>query len=158
DTATATCAIFLISIGAAMFQRLMGMSQLPTAFANNVLSLSDNLYVIIFFIALMYLVLGMFLESIGIMLLTLPVLMPLLNHFDVNMIWFCILTVKLLEIGMVTPPLGLNVFVVKSALGKEVNLVTIFRGVSWFVVTDLLVLTLLVAFPVLSLYLPDLIG
>ena len=155
DTALSTCTIFMISIGAAMFQRLLGMSQLPAVFAENVLSLSDNFYVIIFFIAIMYLILGMFLESIGIMLLTLPVLMPLLTHFDVNMIWFCIVVVKLLEIGMVTPPLGLNVYVVKSALGKEVDLITVFRGAGWFVVTDLLVLTVLVIFPIITLHLPN---
>lgn len=158
DTAISTCTIFLISIGAAMFQRLLGMSQLPTVFAENVLSISDNFYVIIFFIAVMYLILGMFLESIGIMLLTLPVLMPLLVHFDVSMIWFCIIVVKLLEIGMVTPPLGLNVYVVKSALGKEVDLVTVFRGAGWFVVTDLIVLSVLVAFPIITLFLPNIMS
>lgn len=154
DTATSTAGIFFIAIGAAMFQRLMGISQIPAFFSDSILSISDNKYVVILMISVVYLILGMFLDSIGIMLLTLPVVLPLLVALDFNMIWFGILVVKLLEIGMVTPPLGLNVYVVKSSLGNQVDLMTVFKGVSWFIVTDLLVLVALVAFPFLSLWLP----
>lgn len=69
--------------------------------------------------------------------------------------WFCILLVKLLEIGLVTPPVGLNVYVTKSALGNLVSLSTVFRGVGWFIVTDLVTLTLLVLFPIITMLLPN---
>ena len=92
------------------------------------------------------------------MLLTLPVLGPLLVSHDINMIWFGILTIKLLEIGLVTPPVGLNVFVIKSAMGSRVSLGTIFKGVGWFLATDFVTLALLIAFPVITLWLPSLMA
>ena len=156
DAAVATSVMFIIAMGAAMFTRLMGLSQVPAFIADQVLTLSDNKYVVILIIALIYLFLGMFIDSIGIILLTLPILMPLLKELDINMVWFGIITIKLLEIGLVTPPVGLNVYVIKTSLGNLVDLPTIFRGCTWFIVTDLVMLVILVAFPILSLFLPSL--
>ncbi|MEO4042167.1 TRAP transporter large permease [Hoeflea sp. CAU 1731] len=154
DAAISTAVIFFIAIGAAMFQRLMGISQIPAFFSGLILDFSDNKYIVILLISLIYLVLGCFLEPIGIMLLTLPIVLPLLIDLEIDLIWFGILSVKLLEIGLVTPPLGLNVYVVNTSLGGRVPLTTIFRGVTWFVVTDLFVLLMLVSFPQISLWLP----
>lgn len=156
DAAVATSVMFIIAMGAAMFTRLMGLSQVPAFIADQVLTLSDNKYVVILIIAAIYLFLGMFIDSIGIILLTLPILMPLLTELDINMIWFGIITIKLLEIGLVTPPVGLNVYVIKTSLGNLVDLPTIFRGCTWFIVTDLVMLVILIAFPILSLFLPGL--
>ena len=75
---------------------------------------------------------------------------------DINLVWFGVILIKLLEIGLVTPPVGLNVYVMKGALGNLVSLPTIFRGVTWFIVTDAITLTIIVLFPILSLYLPGL--
>ncbi len=156
DAAVATSVMFIIAMGAAMFTRLMGLSQVPAFIADQVLTISDNKYVVILIIAAIYLFLGMFIDSIGIILLTLPILMPLLTELDVNMIWFGIITIKLLEIGLVTPPVGLNVYVIKTSLGNLVDLPSIFRGCTWFIVTDLVMLLILVAFPAISLFLPGL--
>lgn len=156
DAAVATSVMFIIAMGAAMFTRLMGLSQVPAFIADQVLTISDNKYVVILIIAAIYLFLGMFIDSIGIILLTLPILMPLLTELDINMIWFGIITIKLLEIGLVTPPVGLNVYVIKTSLGNLVDLPSIFRGCTWFIVTDLVMLLILVAFPALSLFLPGL--
>ena len=71
-----------------------------------------------------------------------------------DLIWFGIVVIKLLEIGLVTPPVGLNVYVIKGALGNLVSLPTIFRGVAWFIVMDVIALMIIIAFPALSLYLP----
>jgi TRAP-type C4-dicarboxylate transport system permease large subunit len=90
------------------------------------------------------------------MLLTAPIMIPILKAAGIDLIWFGILVVKLLEIGLVTPPVGLNVFVIKSTLGGQVPLATVFRGAGWFVLTDLVTLGLLIAFPAISLYLPSL--
>lgn len=156
DAAVATSVMFIIAMGAAMFTRLMGLSQVPAFIADQVLTLSDNKYVVILIIAAIFIFLGMFIDSIGIILLTLPILMPLLTELDINMVWFGIITIKLLEIGLVTPPVGLNVYVIKTSLGNLVDLPTIFRGCTWFIATDLVMLAILIAFPILSLFLPSL--
>jgi TRAP-type C4-dicarboxylate transport system permease large subunit len=109
-------------------------------------------------VAILYLILGCFLDSIGLLLLTLPIVLPLARATGIDLIFFCILLVKLLELGLVTPPVGLNVYVTKSALGSLVSLTTVFRGVAWFIVADLVTLAILVAFPVISLFLPSLMN
>ena len=110
---------------------------------------------IILAVALIYLVLGMFIDSIGLLLLTLPLILPLVEGADLNLIWFGIIVVKLLEVGLVTPPIGLNVYVIKGALGNSVTLSEVFKGVTWFIVMDIVALLLIVLIPALSLYLPQ---
>ena len=154
DAAVATSVMFVIAVGASMFVRLMAFSQLPGFAADVILGISDNPFVVILLISLIFVFLGMFVDAVGIMLLVLPVIMPLLDQLDINMIWFGIITIKLLEIGLITPPVGLNVYVVRTALGNLVSLPTIFRGAAWFMLTDLVVLLILVAFPVITLWLP----
>jgi C4-dicarboxylate transporter, DctM subunit len=98
----------------------------------------------------------MFLEPLGLLLLTLPIVLPLVQHYDLNLIWFGILVIKFLEVGLMTPPVGLNVFAVKTVAGDDVSLSTIFRGVLWFLVAEAGVITILIAFPVITLILPRL--
>ena len=74
---------------------------------------------------------------------------------DLNLVWFGIIVVKLLEVGLVTPPIGLNVYVIKGALGNVVSLPEVFRGVSWFILMDIIALLLIIFIPALSLYLPS---
>ena len=108
--------------------------------------------------AVLYLVLGMFLEPLGLMLLTLPLLLPLFENAGADLIWFGVLVVKFLEVGLMTPPVGLNVYVVKSTVGDQVPLATIFRGVSWFLLCEAIVIALLVAYPGIALVLPELMN
>ncbi|MDN5843923.1 MAG: TRAP transporter large permease subunit, partial [Alcaligenaceae bacterium] len=75
--------------------------------------------------------------------------------YGIDMIWFGVLVVKLLEIGLITPPLGLNVYVIRSSLGKTVQLGTIFKGVSWFIAADIFTVACMIAFPALTLWLPS---
>jgi TRAP-type C4-dicarboxylate transport system permease large subunit len=103
-------------------------------------------------------VLGCFLDSIGLMLLTLPIFLPMFRALHLDLIWLGVLVVKFLEIGVLTPPVGLNVYVVKEASGNSVDLATVFRGVSWFLACEVVIVTLLIAFPQISLYLPSLMG
>ncbi|REF73345.1 tripartite ATP-independent transporter DctM subunit [Paracoccus versutus] len=154
DAAVSTTVMFVIAMGAAMYIRLMGLTGVPDFLADQMLTLTDNTFLILLLISLIFIFLGMFIDSIGIMLLTLPVVMPLLQELGIDMIWFGIITIKLLEIGLITPPVGLNVYVVKSALGDKVKLTTVFRGAAWFLFADLLVLLLLILFPIISLWLP----
>jgi TRAP-type C4-dicarboxylate transport system permease large subunit len=108
-------------------------------------------------VSVLYIVLGMFIDSIGLLLLTAPLVLPLAVSLEMDMIWFGIILIKLLEIGLITPPVGLNIFVIKSALGDQVTLPTIFKGVTWFISMDVLTLVLLVAFPAITIWLPEMI-
>ncbi|MBW5799641.1 TRAP transporter large permease subunit [Halomonas elongata] len=154
-TAVSTASIFIILIGSLFFTRFLAMSGVPAAFSELILGVSTETWWIILAVALIYLVLGMFIDSIGLMLLTLPLILPLVEGADLNLVWFGIIVVKLLEVGLVTPPIGLNVYVIKGALGKSVTLPEVFRGVSWFIAMDIVALLLIVLIPALSLYLPQ---
>ncbi|MDQ0314574.1 TRAP transporter large permease [Amorphus orientalis] len=154
DTAVSTAAIFIIVVSAALFSRFIALSTLPVAITGQLAGLDPT--VVIILICLLYIVLGCFLESISIILLTVPVLAPLLGDMNVNLIWFGVLAIKLLETGLITPPVGMNVYVIRSSLGPSMPLGTIFRGVSWFILADAFTIALLVAFPVITLWLPGL--
>jgi TRAP-type C4-dicarboxylate transport system permease large subunit len=101
-------------------------------------------------------VLGMFLDPLGLLLLTLPLLLPMFEALDLDLIWFGVLVVKYIEIGLLTPPVGLNVYVIKSVVGQDISLETIFKGVGWFLACEVVVVVLLVSYPGISLYLPGL--
>lgn len=155
-TATATASIFIIAVGAGLFARFMAFTGVPAYMSGLLIGGGQSDILLIIQIAILLIILGMFVDSIGIMLLTLPILLPILKEAEVDLIWFGIIVIKLLEIGLITPPVGLNVFVMKSSLGRLVTLPQIFRGVTWFIVVDLMVLALLISFPWISLWLPSL--
>lgn len=156
DTLSTTGTLFIISVGANLLTRFLALSGTSELIASSIVSLDLSGVVLLIGIALLYLVLGMFLEPLGAMLLTLPVLLPVLNGADINLLWFGVFLVKLLEVGMITPPIGLNVFVIKSVVGNLASLSTIFKGVLWFIVADFVVIGLVIAFPELVTYLPSL--
>jgi tripartite ATP-independent transporter DctM subunit len=153
-TATGTASIFIIVVGAALFQRLLGLTGMASLFADLVETHIHSALGLILAVTVLYLIMGCFLEPVSIMLLTLPVLTPVLQSYGIDLIWFAVITVKLLEMGLVTPPMGLNIFVVKNAMGDEVTLGQVFRGTMGFLLTDFLTLAIIIAFPILSLWLP----
>jgi tripartite ATP-independent transporter DctM subunit len=156
DTALGTSALFVIATGASMFTTFMGLAGLPNAIAAYMLSFGTDPLVLVLAISVLYLIMGCFIDSLGIILLTLPILVPLLKGAGIDLIWFGVLVVKLLEIGLITPPFGMNVFVIHSMLRGQVKLYTVFRGVNWFIAMEIIVLALLVTFPKISLFLPSL--
>jgi C4-dicarboxylate transporter DctM subunit len=158
DAVMTTAQIFFIGVGALMFTRLLSFSGASTMLADLVAPLGLDPLMILLAMTAIYLVLGMFLDPIGIMLITMPVFIPLLTAMDFNLIWYGVLVVKFIEIGMLTPPLGFNVFVVKGVVGRAIPVTTIFKGVGWFLVCDVIVLALLIAFPQISLFLPQLMN
>jgi TRAP-type C4-dicarboxylate transport system permease large subunit len=103
-----------------------------------------------------YLILGCFIDPIGIMLLTLPLLFPIMQKLEIDLIWMGILIVKYLELGMITPPVGLNLFVIKSMM-PNTSLEKIIRQIGWFILADLFTMSLLIAFPAISTTLPSLL-
>lgn len=148
----------MVVIGTTLLGKFMTLSGVPSFIAESLLSLGSTELIVIAMVAVLYLILGCFLDSIGILLLTMPIILPVAREAGIEPIYFGIILVKLLEIGLVTPPVGLNVYIVKGALGERVSLVSIFRGVSWFIAVDLITLALLISFPIISLYLPSLMG
>ena len=156
QTAISTTGIFIILIGSVFFTRFLALSGLPQAFADVILSVSDNFWWILFAFALLYLILGMLIDSIGLLLLTLPLVLPLVQGAGLDLVWFGIIVIKLLEVGLVTPPIGLNVYVIKGALGNLVTLPEVFKGVAWFIAMDIVTLFLIIMIPAMSLWLPSL--
>lgn len=154
QTAYQTAMIFLIAFGAKMFVSFVALTGVVPWFLGVVQGWELPQWQLLFMICLLYLLLGMFLDPVGILLLTLPFTVPLADFMGWNLIWFGVVVIKLIEIGLITPPVGLNAFVIKSVLGKEVEVHTIFAGIMRFLAADLVVLALIVAFPVLSLIIP----
>ena len=154
DTASQTAALFLIAVGAKIFVSFVSLSGVTRDFADFIATSGFSKWTILLAIVALFLVMGMFLDPLGTMLLTLPFLVPLVEGMGLDLIWFGVIVVKLLEIGLITPPVGLNVFVINSVVTREIKVHTIFLGVVKFLVADLIVLGLLVAFPIISLLLP----
>lgn len=158
ETLLTSAALFIIAIGASMLSRFMALSGAGDQLADLIGSLGANPIILLMGIAFVYLVLGMFLEPIGAMLLTLPIFLPIIGNADIDKVWFGILVAKFLEVGMITPPIGLNVFVIKSVVGDLVGTSSIFRGIMWFLVADALVVALIIGFPEIVLIFPRLLG
>jgi tripartite ATP-independent transporter DctM subunit len=156
ETARTTAMIFLLLVGAAMFTGFMALSGLPQLLAELIVDANLSVGMVLIIICIVFVVLGCFLDSISMMLLTVPVLLPVLTSLDVNLIWFGIIIVKLVEIGAITPPFGITVYVVKGVVGDAVPLEDIFRGIWWFLIMEIFTLAILFMFPSISLVLPNL--
>ncbi|WP_118138354.1 TRAP transporter large permease [Oceanicella sp. SM1341] len=156
DTIHGTAVIFFVSIGAVLLSRFIALSGLPNFVVDYFGAAGLEGYYVVLFCGLIFLFLGMFLDPIGLMLIALPVLLPMIQHSGFDLIWFGILTIKFVEIGLITPPVGLSVYTIKTVLGDQVQLTSIFRGITWFLICELLVVVLLVIFPQIALYLPGL--
>ncbi|EEB84664.1 TRAP transporter large permease [Roseobacter sp. GAI101] len=156
ETIVTTAALFLIAIGANLLTRFLALSGSGELITQTILTFGASELALVLGIALVYIILGMFLDPIGAMLLTLPVLLPVVDEAGISLIWFGVFVAKFLEIGMITPPVGLNVFVIKGVVDRSISLGVIFRGVIWFLVADAVVVTIMVAFPQVILWLPGL--
>lgn len=158
ETAGTVASVFLIAIGATLLTQFLALTGMPAHLSSIMLEITSNQVQIILICCVLYLVLGAFLDPLGVMLLTLPILLPIFNAAGIDGIWAGVILVKMLEIGLLTPPLGLNVFVMKSVMGRSVDVNRIFGGVSWFLLAEIGVMTLLIAFPQIILFLPNLMG
>ncbi len=155
ETARTTGMIFLLLVGASIFTGFMAISGVPQKLAEVIVEAKLSVAMVILIVCIVYIFLGCFLDSISMMLLTLPVLLPVLKSLDINLIWFGIIVVKLVEIGCITPPFGITVYVVKGVVGNTVSLEEVFRGIWWFLVMEIITLIILIFFPVISTILPD---
>jgi len=156
DTLTGSAVIFFVSIGAVLLSRFVALSGVPQALVDVFNSVGLDGYFVVVFCGAVFLFLGMFLDPIGLMLIALPVMLPMIEGSGFDLIWFGILTIKFVEIGLITPPVGLSVYTIKSVVGDQVPLTRIFSGIGWFLVCELIVVVLLVLFPQIALFLPGL--
>ena len=147
-----SCSIMLVGAGALVFSNFLTIAGLPAAMVEWIASLQVSPIGVIIAICFIYLVLGCVFDSLGMMFLTIPVFYPIVKALGFDMVWFGIIVVIVVELGLMTPPVGINVFVLKS-LAPEVPMWAIFRGVMPFVGAALVCLALVVAFPQIALVL-----
>jgi tripartite ATP-independent transporter DctM subunit len=155
DTSRITGMVFLVLVSAAIFSIFITTTRLAPYVAGLVESLGLPTLVFLALVIIILLIMGAFIDSISMMLLTLPVLLPMFEVMHVSLIWFGIILVKVIEVGGMTPPFGINVYVVKGAIGNLLRLEDVFSGIWWFVIADLIVIVILFAFPGLALWLPS---
>ncbi|NYT63314.1 TRAP transporter large permease [Alcaligenaceae bacterium] len=154
ESAKTTGMIFMVMIGALMLANFINFTSLPQDLMDMVVHFNLSPLIVIFMISGVYIVLGCVLESMSMILLTVPVFYPLVQSMGFDLIWFGIIVVVVTEISFITPPFGMNVFVLRGLL-PGVSTQTIFRGVMPFVVSDVFRLSILILFPAISLYLPS---
>jgi tripartite ATP-independent transporter DctM subunit len=153
ESARTTSMLFLILIGALMFAEFINITTMPNDLKTFVSRFSVNPIVVVGAICAIYVVLGTAMEELSMVLLTMPVFFPVIVHLGFDPVWFGIIIVCVVEIGLISPPVGMNMFVLKTLL-PEVSTGTVFRGVMPFMWADVIRLAILVAFPIISLWLP----
>ena len=146
-------AVFTVLIGALLFGYFLTITQTPQNVTAFLTGLGVGRYGVLALIMLIYLVLGCLMDAMAMIILTVPIVFPVIRTLGFDPIWFGVIIVMTVELGLIHPPVGMNVFVIKSVI-KDVNFATIFKGVLPFIVTDLVRLVILVAFPIIALYLP----
>ena len=154
ETAQATSMIFAIVAGVLIFVHFLGFTGMPAQLAESIVQIDAKPIVILVAVLALYLVLGMFLDGIGMLLLTVPIILPAIKALGVDPIVFGVLVVRMVEIGLITPPVGLNVYVLKG-VAPHISMSNMFRGCGWFVFVDLINVAILITFPQIILLIPQ---
>ncbi|HEX2887703.1 TRAP transporter permease [Vineibacter terrae] len=154
ETVRTTAAVFTILIGALLFGYFLTITQTPQKVTSFLTGLGLGRYGVLILIMVMYLVLGCIMDAMAMIILTIPIIFPVIKALGFDPIWFGVIIVMTVELGLIHPPVGMNVFVIKSVV-KDVKISTIFYGVLPFVATDILRLAILIALPVLATFLPS---
>jgi C4-dicarboxylate transporter, DctM subunit len=147
-------AVFTVLIGALIFGYFLTVTQTPQKVTEFLTSLGLGSYGVLALIMVMYLVLGCLMDAMAMIILTVPIIFPVIAHLGFDPIWFGVIIVMTVELGLIHPPVGMNVFVIKSVV-KDVSFTTIFKGVIPFVATDIIRLVILITFPLLATWLPQ---
>jgi tripartite ATP-independent transporter DctM subunit len=148
--------LFLVA-GATVFSYFLALSTIPTTVSAWIAGLEVSRYVVLGIIIGIYFILGCFLDSISMMVLTLPVVFPVIVSLNFNPIWFGVVAVLMMEAGLITPPVGLNVYTL-AGIAKDVPMAEIFRGTTPFLISIIVTAVILTIFPQIALYLPSLMG
>lgn len=155
DSMVTTATLFFIGVGAVMYTKLLALAGISAMFTDIIGGWALNPLLLVIATSIIYLILGMFLDPLGIVLITVPIFVPMFAALNLDLVWLGVLVVKYVEIGLLTPPVGFNVYVVKNVVGDSIPLETIFRGCFWFLGCEVIIMTLLIAFPQISLWLPN---
>jgi tripartite ATP-independent transporter DctM subunit len=157
DTARTSAMIMLIIAGAMMFGRFMAVSRLPFELANWTSSLQMPPFVVMGIIILIYLVLGTFIDGLAMIVLTIPIFYPVVvNSLNYDPIWFGVIIVMVVGLAEASPPVGMNVFIIKG-IAKDISIETIFKGMWSFMIGMGILIAILIAFPPIATYLPNLL-
>jgi TRAP-type C4-dicarboxylate transport system permease large subunit len=147
-------AVFTVLIGALLFGYFLTITQTPQKVTAFLTALGLGRYGVLALIMLMYLVLGCLMDALAMVILTVPIIFPVIKELGFDPIWFGVIIVMTVELGLIHPPVGMVVFVIKSVI-QDINFATIFAGVLPFIATDLIRLVILIAFPIIALWLPS---
>ena len=154
ETTRTTAAVFTVLIGAILFGYFLTVTQTPQKVTEFLTGLGLGRYGVLTLIMIMYLVLGCLMDALAMIIITVPIIFPVIKELGFDPIWFGVIIVMTVELGLIHPPVGMNVFVIKSVI-PDVSFSTIFYGVLPFIITDLIRLVILIAFPILALWLPS---
>jgi C4-dicarboxylate transporter, DctM subunit len=154
DTVKTTAMIFTVLIGAILFNNFLILASVPNLVSDWLSGLPLGRTAVLLVIVVMYFLLGCLLDSLAMILLTIPIVFPIVSALGYDPVWFGIIIVIVVELGLITPPIGMNVFVIKG-MAKDVPLEAIFRGVTPFIVAQSILLLALIAFPQIALWLPS---
>jgi C4-dicarboxylate transporter DctM subunit len=153
STLESSVMIFILLIGAYIFGAFIARSELPMTLANMAEESNLNRYIVLGFIVVFYLIFGCFSDIISTTVLTIPIFYPVVLHLGFDPIWFGVVVVILIQIGLITPPIGLNVFIVKG-VARDISIGEIFQGVTPFTIAMIVCTVILIAVPQISLFLP----
>ncbi len=155
EATNTTAMIMALLIGASVFTAFLATARVPAMFTDWVLGLDVSPTVVVVLVLLAFVPLGMFLEGISLLIIAVPLAYPIVTALGFDGLWFGILVVKMIEVGLITPPVGLNAYVV-AGVSDDLRVVDVFRGIGWFIPVDIVTIVVLFAFPALILWLPGL--
>lgn len=155
DAASISCIIFIILIGGLLLSRMLVVVGIIDDMVIEITKFADTPIKFMILASILYLILGCFIDTTSMMVVTLPFLFPVVVALDIDPIWFGIVLVKLIEMSVITPPVGVNLFAVLGAAGRETNFKDLVKGVTPFIGLEMIVLVILVAFPELATWLPE---
>jgi C4-dicarboxylate transporter, DctM subunit len=156
DAMATTAQLFFVGMGAILFTKFLALSGTAEMFKEVIGQWALNPLLLVVAVSIIYIILGTFMDPLGMILLTIPVFVPMFAALNLDLVWFGVLVVKYIGISLLTPPVGFNIYVVATATDNSIPLQTIYRGCYWFLACEIVIMALLIAFPQISLFLPSL--
>jgi C4-dicarboxylate transporter DctM subunit len=158
DAMATTAQLFFVGIGAILYTKFLALAGTADMFKQLIGQWALDPLLLVIAVSIVYIILGTFMDPLGMILLTIPVFVPMFASLDLDLVWFGVLVVKYIGISLLTPPVGFNIYVVASATDHSIPLQTIYRGCYWFLGCEVVIMALLIAFPQISLFLPNLMN
>jgi C4-dicarboxylate transporter DctM subunit len=158
DAMATTAQLFFVGIGAILYTKFLALAGTADMFKQLIGQWALDPLLLVIAVSVVYIILGTFMDPLGMILLTIPVFVPMFASLDLDLVWFGVLVVKYIGISLLTPPVGFNIYVVASATDNSIPLQTIYRGCYWFLGCEVVIMALLIAFPQISLFLPNLMN